>query len=108
MTVQTTLFTQIFTLWPDASVLAGDMGVPRNRARQWINRSYLPPWYWPRLVDVVEQRFSRIVTYRQLVEAAAAQRGQALIAGQAKGAETRRHKREFEAELLEDGRSEAA
>lgn len=108
MTVQPTLFTQIFELWPDDrqctrfQQMALDMRVPRMRARQWIARDYLPPWYWPRLVDVLEQKFGSIVTYHQLVEATVAQRGHAMLDGQARGAKTRRRNREA------DGQSEAA
>lgn len=76
--------------------LARDMGVPLSRARQWLRRDFLPPWYWPHLVDVVEQRFQRTITYRQLVEAAAKQRGQGLIHGQLKAVDTKRLKREGE------------
>jgi hypothetical protein len=105
MTVQPTLFTEIFELWPEELRdvhLARDMGVGRPRARQWLRRNFLPVWYWPRLVDVAEQKFDRVITYRQLVEAAATQRGPAYIAGQAQGAETRRRNREG------DERGEAA
>lgn len=94
MTVQKTLFAEIFALWPDTASLAKDMGVPSTRGHQWIRRNYLPPWYWPRLMDVVEQKFGQVVTYRQLVEATVEMRGQAYIAGQAQGAETRRRNRE--------------
>lgn len=93
MTVHPTLFTEIFALWPNefqAMRIGSDMGVPRGRAQQWINRDYIPPWYWPRLVDVVEQRFGRVITYRQLVEASVSLRGQAQIDAQAKAAEARR------------------
>lgn len=96
MTVHPTLFTEIFELWNDSEQLARDMGVPNNRARQWLNRGYVPLWYWQRLVDVVEQKFNRVVTYRQLVEGASALRGQATIARQAKAADTRRRNREGE------------
>ena len=74
MTVQNTLFAEIFALWPRFGELANDMGVPPSRAYQWIRRNYLDPCYWPRLVDVIEQKFDRVITYRQLVEASAAQR----------------------------------
>jgi hypothetical protein len=75
MTSQSSLFAKIFALWPTDIELASDMGVPRSRARQWMAREYVSPWYWPRLTDLAHQRFGRRFTYRQLVEATAAQRG---------------------------------
>lgn len=96
MTVQPTLFTEIFELWPEDLRdvhLARDMGVGRPRARQWLRRNFLPVWYWPELIDVVEQKFGRVVTHRELVEAGAQMRGRAMLDGQARAAETRRHDR---------------
>lgn len=99
MTVQTSLFTEIFDLWPEPCrdvQLAQDMGVKRNRARQWLNRGFIPFWYWPRLIDVVDQKFERTITHRQLVEAGILLRGHRIIVGQVQGAETRRRNREGE------------
>ncbi len=75
MNVQSSLFADVFALWPSDVDLARDMGVRRGCARQWMRRGYLEPWYWPRLTDLAEQRFGRVYTYRQFVEAAAALRG---------------------------------
>lgn len=75
MPSQTSTFTKLFALWPSDIELASDMGVPRSRARQWIARDYISPWYWPRLTDLALTRFGRRFTYRQLVEATAARRG---------------------------------
>lgn len=75
MTVQSSLFEELFALWPSDLELARDMRVPHNRARQWVARGYVSPWYWPRLVDVVELRFRRAVSYTQLVEASQLLRG---------------------------------
>lgn len=98
-----TVFTKILALWPGDEQLAGyeklarDMGVPSNRARQWINRGYLAPWYWLRLVEVLRQKFGRRVTYRQLVEATVALRGDAPVIGASQAVGTRRRNRENKA-----------
>lgn len=108
MTVQTPLFVEIFALWsagekPDAAQVGRDMGVPQSRARQWVRRGYLEPYYWPRLVDVVGQKFGRIVTYRQLVEATVEMRSQSALIGAQKAAETRRLRQHQQADQLLSG-----
>jgi len=96
MIVQKLTFSQIFQLWDDqgsGTTMAADMGMPRNRVRQWRNRHFIPPWYWPQLVEVIEQRFGWMITYRQLVEASI-ERGNFIMRQRERSTETRRKNRE--------------
>lgn len=51
--------------------IAQDLGVDsRETVRDWLKRNgSVPLVHWPRLIDVLEQKFGMVVTYRQLVEA---------------------------------------
>lgn len=64
-------FAEILSRWPSDGALARDMGVSKPCARKWRERGRpLQPQYWPRLIDVAEQRFQVIITPRQLMVAA--------------------------------------
>lgn len=75
----------IFELWRDeakptdkqlAVLMAADFGLASYEVtRQWQMRKFVPVWYWPRLIDVLERRFGLMVSYRQLVEATIQVRG---------------------------------
>jgi hypothetical protein len=93
MTVQSSLFTEIFALWGNPDTLACDMRVPKGRARQWVNRGYVPLWYWQDLIDVAEQRFGRIITYPELIAATKVVRGEPMILAQREANKTKRRKR---------------
>jgi hypothetical protein len=100
------LFHEIFSHYPTgadtaAVELARDVGVPQNRARQWIRRGWLAPWYWPQLIDVLERKFQHIVSYRQLVEATVALRESGALERSRKSAETRAKNRTDEIEQSE-------
>ena len=64
-------FTELCELWETHQALADDMCVPKSRARQWRVRNYIRPKYWPRFIDMLEQRHGRVVTARQLMLASA-------------------------------------
>jgi hypothetical protein len=103
MNEPSTLFHEIFEHYPTADdkaavELARDMQVPANRARQWIRRGWLAPWYWPRLIDVLERRFEQVITYRQLVEATVSLRENGALERSRKSAETRARNRDEDAE----------
>lgn len=95
MTVQRIDFQNLLALWPTIESkrayveLAEDMGVPPNRARQWIKRSYLPPWYWPDFQRALRRKFSLIVTEKQLVDASC-EHGRVAVARASRSAETRK------------------
>ena len=95
MIVQKLTFPEIISWWTELgeSAMARDMGMPHNRVRQWKNRHFIPPWYWPQLVAVIEARFGRLVTYRQLVEASI-ERGDLVMQQRRRSADTRRKNRE--------------
>lgn len=75
----------IFELWRDeakptekqsAVLMAADFGLASYEVtRQWRMRNFVPVWYWPKLIDVLESRFGMVVSYRQLVEATCRVRG---------------------------------
>lgn len=50
--------------------LARDMQVPANRVWRWRQqddgKGFIPPWYWTRLIEVVEHRHNIIITHGQL------------------------------------------
>lgn len=96
MIVQKMTFPDIFQLWDgheSGASMASDMGMPANRVLHWKKRHFIPPWYWPQLVEVIEQRFGRMITYRQLVEASI-DRGNFIMKQRERSAETRRKNRE--------------
>lgn len=65
-------FAEILNLWPTLAEFVADMGVPYERAKKWRARGRaIPPRYWPRLIDMAEQRFQLVLTPRQLMLAAA-------------------------------------
>lgn len=67
-------FADILNLWPTLAEFVADMGVPYERAKKWRARGRaIPPRYWPRLIDMAEQRFQLVLTPRQLMLAAAAE-----------------------------------
>ncbi len=50
--------------------IAEDFGLSSFEvARVWYERKFVPVWYWPRLIDLLEQRFGIVVSCRQLVDA---------------------------------------
>ena len=76
-----TTFAEIFSHWSFAGgyvLLAKNMRVPQSRARMWLKRGYLEPYYWPKLIKVLQRRFSVVVTLDDLIAASAA-RAQARI-----------------------------
>jgi hypothetical protein len=99
MSVQPIDFPRLLRLWPSNeknkpyNELAADMGVPSSRARQWLNRNYLPPCYWPRFASVLAEKFGLVITQEQLVEASCFH-GEKLSARGRRAAETRKRKRE--------------
>jgi len=103
MNVQPIDFPRLLRLWPadDKNTayaeLAEDMGVPSSRARQWLNRNYLPPCYWPRFANVLAAKFGLTITQEQLVEASYSH-GEKLSARGRRAAETRKRNREGQAD----------
>ena len=53
------------------SLIARDLAVPRARVARWHERDSVPAKYWPRLIDLAEQRFGVVITPRQMMLAAA-------------------------------------
>lgn len=101
MSVQPIDFPKLLRLWPSEekkrayTELAIDMDVPVSRARQWLNRKYLPPWYWPRFRCVLRDKFGLIITNEQLVQASF-DHGEIVSARARRGVETRKRNRENE------------
>lgn len=95
MMIQPIDFPRLLRLWPldekntAYAELAKDMGVPPNRARQWLKRSYMPPWYWPRFRCVLQEKFSLEITNEQLVQASQCH-GDLVSARARRSAETRK------------------
>lgn len=58
------------------AALAADLGLPSQNVARWYYRDSVPPKYWPRLLDLAEQRFNVIITPRQMMLAAAGQQAQ--------------------------------
>ena len=87
-------FTALFALWPRTAELAADMGVPPNRARQWIKRDSLEPFYWPLFVRLLKVKFGRRVSYEQLIEATR-KHGEARIEASRRSARNRQKKRDL-------------
>lgn len=75
MHIEPRTFSEILALWKTHGALAIDMNVPKCRARQWRVRGSVHPRYWPRLIELVEQRFGIVITPRQLMLAAAGEAG---------------------------------
>lgn len=103
MSVQPIDFPRLLRLWPKNekntayAELADDMGVPSNRARQWLNRNYLPPFYWPRFAVVLNEKFGLTITQEQLVQASCLH-GENLSARAHRAAETRKRNQEGQAD----------
>jgi hypothetical protein len=108
MTVQSTLFVDIFALWPGSAELARDMRVSRSCARQWIRRQDVPMWYWAQLIGEVAARFEKTITYRDLVQASLATRGMGRRYAPSKSAKTRKRNRERDHHDPVDDIAEAA
>lgn len=108
MNVQPIDFPRLLRLWPADeknrayAELAEDMGVPSSRARQWLNRNYLPPCYWPRFAAVLADKFGLVITQDQLV-AASLSHGERLSARGLRAAETRKRNRENETSQQPEG-----
>lgn len=66
-------FASLFALWPSPAALAADMGVPVNRARQWIRREALDHCYWPQLIRSLKSRGTK-VSYEDLIAASGKQK----------------------------------
>lgn len=67
-------FTEILSRWQTLAEFVADMNVPYERAKKWRARGRaIPPKYWPRLIDMAEQRFGLVLTPRQLMLAAGAE-----------------------------------
>ncbi len=86
-----TTFVDIFSHWNFAGgyvLLAKDMRVPQSRARMWLKRGYLEPYYWPDLIRALQRRFTVAITLDDLIAASAA-RAEARIKASRRSAQTR-------------------
>ena len=66
---------EILDLWRDFApgrsqrffaLLADDLGIPRQTVWQWHARGLIPGWRWPAVIEAVERRFGRTLTYAEL------------------------------------------
>jgi hypothetical protein len=50
--------------------IAQDLGVPSlETVRVWVRRNDVPLKHWPRIIEILDQRFEVAVSYKQLAEA---------------------------------------
>ena len=95
MTETPITFSTLLAHWSFAggyALLAKDMRVPESRARQWLKREYLEPFYWHQLIKATKHRFKIDITVDDLVLATEA-RALARIEASRRSAQTRAQQR---------------
>lgn len=105
-----TTFADIFSHWAFAGgyvLLAKDMRVPQSRARMWLKRGYLEPYYWPDLIKALQRCFTIAITLDDLIAASAA-RAEARIKASRRSAQTRAGAKAEDAGDAATARTEAA
>lgn len=90
-----TSFCDILKLWRKTVDLARDTRLPPKRIYQWVHRNFVPPKYWPVLIDAARRAHGVEITSDQLMAAAVAEatKRRRRRAAQ-KAVETKRAKRE--------------
>jgi hypothetical protein len=94
-------FREWFNLWPSVATLAEDMGVPANRAHQWVARGSLQTYYWRDFIVAMAERHGLLVTLDDLIDATCWQREQRIQAC-IRGAKTRKKRRREAAKAMAD------